>query len=130
MNKISKIFGAVAVAGVIAAGSAAFTAGGLRTDGQAAADQFIGGTVSQSVSGATLTNVAYTFSDPITKRDVSAITLTFVEDMTDLDVAVTPTGSGLTAFTCTTDGSVDEQVNCIGGTASDLTSLAVAVTKS
>jgi hypothetical protein len=69
-----KILGAVAVAGLVAATGSAFTGTGLSNSAGAA--QFVGGTVSQTVSGATLTDISYEFSDG-TQTAVDGITLTF-----------------------------------------------------
>src|SRR5690349_11214 len=56
-----KLIGAAAVAAVVAAGGSAFTGTGV-TD-NAAASQFVGGTVSQSITGATLNDISYHFTD-------------------------------------------------------------------
>ncbi|MCW2493940.1 MAG: hypothetical protein JWN47_3304 [Frankiales bacterium] len=101
MRKSTKFLAAVAFAGLAAAGGSAFTGSGLSTSGSAAADQFVGGTVSQAVTGATLSNVAYTYSDG-TKTAVTAITLTFVNTTDGRTVAVTPSGgsAGVGTFGC------------------------------
>jgi hypothetical protein len=76
MNAIIKTLGAFAIAGTVAAGGSAFTGGGLTMT--ADATQFVGGTVSQTISGATLTDVNYTLntSNPA-KTTVGAVVLSF-----------------------------------------------------
>ncbi len=98
MRKSSKIIVAVAFAGLAAAGSAAFTGSGLSSS--AGATQFIGGTVNQGVSGATLTDVEYSFTDA-TKTATNQVLLTFATDADGKTVAISLSGSGATAFTCT-----------------------------
>jgi hypothetical protein len=58
MRKSAKIITALSVTGLAVAAGSAFTGAGLSTT--AGASQFIGGTVEQTVDGATLTNLAYT----------------------------------------------------------------------
>lgn len=52
-----QMLGGVAVAGVVAAGSTAFTAGGVSVAGLGATNAFLGGKVSQAVHGATITGM-------------------------------------------------------------------------
>lgn len=74
MRKSVKIAIATAFAGLVAAGGAAFTATGLNQ--APSTDQFIGGTVTQTVHGATLDGVVYHFSDA-THNVVDGMTVTF-----------------------------------------------------
>ena len=60
MNK-RKFLAAVAVAGVVVAGGSAFTSIGVTNN--AGATAFVGGTVSQAVSGAALTSIVYNYSN-------------------------------------------------------------------
>ncbi len=98
--KSSKIIAAAAIAVLAAAGGTAFTATGVATSGNAAAAQFVGGTVSQAVTGATLSDIAYTYADT-TNKDVDGITLTFADDLS-LGKAVTasPAGGAGGTFAC------------------------------
>jgi hypothetical protein len=100
MNTKHKLFGAVAVAGAIAASGSAFTGTGVATSGQAASAQFVGGTVSQSVTGATLTAIAYSFADTTSKTLVNSIALTFASTADGRTVAVAPAGGTGGTFTC------------------------------
>jgi len=61
MNNVTKILGSVAIAGVIAAGSSAFTAGGLTsTAGDAVS---LGGTITQEINGdMTVTGIVYDYA--------------------------------------------------------------------
>jgi hypothetical protein len=93
-----KILGAVAVAGLVAATGSAFTGTGLTRTAPAA--QFVGGTVSQAVTGATLSQIQYAFSDG-TNTAVNGITLTFAAGADGKDVSVATTGGSGGTFTCT-----------------------------
>jgi hypothetical protein len=99
MNTKHKLFGALAVAGVIAASGSAFTGTGVATSGQAASAQFVGGTVSQSVTGATLTGITYSFADTAAKTLVNSIALA-VTAADGRAVAVAPAGGTGGTFTC------------------------------
>jgi hypothetical protein len=99
MRKSLILAGAAGLAGLAIAGGAAFTGAGLSTSGSAAAPQFIGGTVNQAVTGATLNSVNYTFTDA-TNTAVDQIDLTFAAGANSRTVAVTPHGAGAGDFTC------------------------------
>jgi len=100
------IVGAVgALGGSAFTGSAftgsAFTGTGVSTSGTAASAQFVGGTVSQAVTGATLTAISYGYTDT-TDTKVSTTTLTFATTADGHAVTVAPSGggSGVGTFTC------------------------------
>ena len=98
MKNITKIAGAIAMAGAIAAGSSAFTAGGL-TD--SAPVGWIGGEVRQTVVGAALDSIRYTFAPLDTdSTTVTGIELVFVGDVAGGTVEVDVDGE-TTPFTCT-----------------------------
>ncbi|WP_430780472.1 hypothetical protein [Actinoplanes sp. G11-F43] len=106
MRNMVQLLGGVAAAGVIAAGSTAFTAAGL-TNNVAGTSTFIGGTTSHTITGATLTAISFTADTAQTPTRVSAfaMTLSGAADGTTV-VATTPgaTGGGgtpATAWTCT-----------------------------
>jgi len=69
--------GGVAVAGVVAAGSTALTGTGLAFGGSGTgtAAQFVGGAVTQTVTGATLTSIAYDYVDAIGQTKVNKMTI-------------------------------------------------------
>ena len=71
MRNSIKFLGALAVAGLVAAGGSAFTGAGLNSS--VPADQFIGGSVTQTVSGATLESTKYV----LTANNVTGINLVF-----------------------------------------------------
>jgi hypothetical protein len=98
MRKSAKIVTAVAVAGLAFASGSAFTGTGLANS--APATQFIGGTVSQSVTGATLAGVTYAFADTDAKTQVNSITLNFTDTTDGHTVAVTPSGGTGGTFAC------------------------------
>ncbi|WP_203780379.1 hypothetical protein [Paractinoplanes rishiriensis] len=139
MNLLQMV-GGVAAAGVVAAGTTALTGTGLATT--AGASQFVGGTVSQSVTGATLESVTYAFSDG-TKTIVNSVTLAFsTGTATGKTVTITPTGGAYAgtaiggSWTCATgaDSTLctvkDSSAAAVTGPAngwSGLTSLAITV---
>ncbi|MDT7550389.1 MAG: hypothetical protein QOE84_2783 [Actinomycetota bacterium] len=129
MNTKHKLFGALAVAGVIAASGSAFTGTGLGNT--APATQFVGGTVSQTVTGATLAGIAYSFADAPANTLVNSIALTFTTTADGRTVAVAPAGGTGGTFTCTavssnastcTFAAADTETGYLG-----LTGLAVTV---
>jgi hypothetical protein len=97
MRKFTKLVGAVAVAGLVAAGGSAFTATGLLNS--AGASQYIGGTVTQSVTGATLESIEYGFSDSPANTSVSSVTLGLSGDVDGKTPGISLTGG--TPFSCT-----------------------------
>lgn len=99
-----KLIGAVAVVGILAAGGSAFTATGLTST--AGASQFIGGTVSQAVTGATLNGITYGFTDA-TNTAVDTVTLTFAADAVGKHVAIALAGNGASTSSCTDVHGVD-----------------------
>jgi hypothetical protein len=133
MRNPTKVFGAIAVAGLVAAGGSAFTGTGLATTGTAASAQFVGGTVSQAVTGATLSDIKYDYAADGTQTAVNKITLTFSSDTADLrTVTATPTGgAGGATFGCEPIGTVTTHVSVCtpttGTSYTGLTSLSVAV---
>lgn len=99
MRKSAKIISAVAVAGLAFAASAAFTGAGLTNN--AGASQFVGGEISQTVSGATLSNVSYVFTDA-TNTAVSGVNLSFADAQSDgQQVTIALTDGSEATFTCT-----------------------------
>ena len=102
MRTSQKIMLALGLGAVALAGGTAFTGTGLATE--APATQFLGGTVSQTVTGATLSGVGYAFANAPANTEVSTINLTFTNTADGRTVAVAPTG-GTGSFTCTTVAS-------------------------
>lgn len=129
MKKSSKLVTALAVAGLAFASGSAFTGTGLDTT--AGATQFVGGTVSQSVTGATLAGITYGFSDTESKTSVNNISLVFTGTADGLAVTATPTGGTGGTFSCT-DVAANASTCTYTPTAGEngytgLSSLAVAV---
>jgi hypothetical protein len=90
-----QLLGGVAVAGAVAAGATAFTATGLTNS--AGSTQFVGGTISQTVTGTALSSIAYAYTDA-TDTTVDFITQT---------VTGTALSSIAYAYTDATDTTVD-----------------------
>jgi hypothetical protein len=127
MKNVTKIVGAVAIAGVIAAGSSAFTAGGLSM----VADESVslGGTVSQSVTGEiSLTDVGYTYNgaDP---NGVTSIQLTFGAPTASRVVTLVATGTsgGAVTFGCATSLTANVTCTATGSGYVGLDSIAVTI---
>jgi hypothetical protein len=91
MRNLIQLLGGVAVAGVVAAGSTAFTAAGLTsTVNTAGTTVFAGGSVTQTVVGGVLTNVT-TASIDASGTQINQFTLQFNSD--------TPAGRPVTLTT-------------------------------
>jgi hypothetical protein len=135
MRKSTKLVGtlAFAVAGLTAVGGAALTGTGVATSGTAASAQFVGGTVSQAVTGATLTAVTYGYTDA-TDTQVSTIALTFATTADGHAVTVAPSGGGAGVGTFTCGNTLSNASSCTYTAGTDtftgytsLTSLATTV---
>jgi hypothetical protein len=98
MRKSNKILLAAGLAAAALAGGTAFTGTGLATT--APSTQFLGGTVSQTVSGATLAGVEYAFANAPANTEVSTITLTFSNTADGRTVALAPAGGSGGTFSC------------------------------
>ena len=122
------MFAAVAVVGAGGLAGSAFTASGITNN--AGATQFVGGTVSQSVTGATLSSVAYSFGDAPANTAVRSALLTFADATTD---GMTPTvelsGGNAVAFTCTAIEAIGHTSTCTtaGADRTGVTGIAITV---
>lgn len=85
-----QLLGGVAAAGVIAAGTTALTGSGVVRTGTAA-DQFVGGTVTQTITGAQVTGVVYGYYDTNSQNQVNSIAIT-VAGANGKTLTVTPGG--------------------------------------
>ena len=102
MRTRNRIVTALAAVGVVAAAGSAFTATGVTTTGNAASPQFVGGTVSQAVTGATLNDIVYSFEDT-TNTAVDGATLTFTDALADGRAVTAVANDGLASeadFAC------------------------------
>ncbi|MHA7153473.1 hypothetical protein [Arthrobacter sp. TMN-50] len=127
MKKSTKLVAALAVAGLAFAGGSALTGTGLSTT--AGSTQFVGGTVSQSVTGATLSSLVYGYTDN-TKTAVNSVTLTFADATGGKTPTIALTGGTATTFTCTAISATTFVSTCSPGTGlsqSGVTSAAVTV---
>ena len=99
------IVGAVALIGAVGVGGTALTATGLTNN--AGSSQFVGGSVSQSVTGAALTSVTYGYADT-TNTAVDTVDLVFDANSAGKTVAVTIHQGGTpTVLTCVSDDDAD-----------------------
>ncbi|MFG1989156.1 hypothetical protein ACGFJ7_04130 [Actinoplanes sp. NPDC048988] len=107
-----QIVGGVAAAGVIATGATALTGHGVAFGGSATPDQFVGGTIQQTVSGgATVTNVVYGRDLSGTKITSIAVTISGADTRY---LTLTPTGTGFSTLSDGTSGDVADQWKCTG----------------
>jgi hypothetical protein len=127
---ILQMAGGVVVAGVVAAGATAVTGAGVTLSGTAT-DQWVGGTATQTISGASVTGVAYTYVDAA-KTQVSSIVIN-ISGAPSKTVTITPSGTFSTSpladeWTCSGTNSVTAayhasavQLTFPSGGASDVT---------
>ncbi|RKO25306.1 hypothetical protein D7Z96_05675 [Pseudarthrobacter phenanthrenivorans] len=101
MRTSAKIITALSVTGLALAAGSAFTGTGVVN--AAGSSQFVGGTVSQTVTGATLNSLVYGFTDG-TNTAVNKVTLTFAEGVAGKVPTVSLTGGTATTFSC---GAID-----------------------
>ena len=126
-NRAKIMIGAAAVVGVFSAGTA-FASSGLTNN--AGPTQFVGGTTGQSVTGATLSSVVYTFGDAPANTAIHSALLTFADSNTD---AKTPTivftGGNAVVFTCTAIEATGHTSTCTtaGADRTGVTSVAISV---
>ncbi|WP_307612928.1 hypothetical protein [Pseudarthrobacter sp. W1I19] len=129
MRTSAKIVTALSVTGLALAAGSAFTGAGLVN--AAGSSQFVGGTVTQSVTGATLTNLEYGFTNATNSDAVNKVTLTFAPGATGKAVNISLAGGTPADFTCT-DIDVDGLSICdptVPGTSqSGVTNASVTVT--
>lgn len=125
MRKSTTLLSALAIAGLGLAGGSAFTGSGLTNN--AGATQFVGGTVSQTFTGATLSTVAYTYSDASNTAIHSAL-LTFAADADGKLVAIAFTGSASGTFVCTAVEATGHTSTCTASVnAADVTAVDITV---
>ena len=117
---------ALAVAGLVATAGSAFTGSGLSTSGQAPGSQFVGGSVSQTNTGAVLTSTKYTVANNL----VTGINLTFDSASAGKVLAVTLGGQTYTcsAIATTTDEVPVTAAACSASPGAANTSNALSVT--
>jgi hypothetical protein len=105
MRTASKIIVGATLAGLAAAGGAAFTGAGL-TQHVNAATQFIGGTVQETITGADVTGVVYNYSP--TDSIVTSVDLTFAATVENRIVTI-QLGHN---YTCTVDTMTPTSATC------------------
>lgn len=110
----TKILGALAVAGLVAGGGAAFTASGLSFGAGENDKELVGGTVTQTVEGATVESIVYGFADPGVNTQTNKVTVTFGGTLGELTGrAVTAQETGGT-WNAAADGFVCTAINVSG----------------
>jgi hypothetical protein len=106
-----QLVGGVAVAGAVAAGATAFTATAGIT--QTSASQFVGGSVTQAVTGAgNVNSIAYTWANAPANTQLTTAVVTFAAAVpAGKSVTVTPGGGSYTApansMSCTANAGRD-----------------------
>jgi hypothetical protein len=121
--------GAAALAGAVGIGGVAFTSTGVTNN--AGGSQFVGGTVTQSVNGATLSSIDYSFTDGA-NTSINAVLLTFADANADTKVpTVVFSAATQESFTCSAVSTEVHTSNCIptaaGPTQTGATGIAVTV---
>ena len=123
------LLGTIALAGAaaIALSGIALTGSGVTTT--AGSTQFVGGTVTQGVTGATLSSIAYTFGDAPANTAIRSALLTFGPDADGKAVAIEFTGGNAVAFTCTAVEVTGHTSTCTtaGADRTGVTSAAITV---
>jgi hypothetical protein len=126
MRKSAKIITALSVTGLAVVAGSAFTGAGLtNNDGPT---QFIGGTVNQLVTGATLESLTYGFGDDTTKTTAKSVVMTFGEDANGKSVDLVLTGSTDPVnedFVCT--GVITNNTITYGGSQKDVSKATITV---
>lgn len=113
-KRVKVVAGVSALLGVVMAGGAAFTATGVSTVSQPAGSlQFVGGTVTQSVTGTVLSDINYGFADYPVDTKVDAVQLFFSDDNAD--------GATVSATLTDLAGSVPLTCGDVGASESALT---------
>jgi hypothetical protein len=134
MRNLIQLAGGVAVAGVVAAGSTAFTAGaglGLTETSTATATRFIGGTVTQTVTGARVNGIAFAYANGPSNTQITGVTITFNDASADGKTVVVTPGGGAYGNSSVADqfycGAVaSASVTCITALTSDGTHAAAS----
>lgn len=125
MRTSAKIVTALSVTGLALAAGSAFTGAGLVNE--AGDSQFIGGQVSQNVTGATLTNLEYVFTDG-TNTAVDQVRLSFAAGAEGKNVDLSLAGGTPVGFSCT--DIVDGESVCDAGVATQSSVTGATVTVS
>ncbi|MDT4987951.1 MAG: hypothetical protein QOI74_2045 [Micromonosporaceae bacterium] len=112
MRKSTQFIAAAGFAGLVAVGGAAFTGSGLSTSGTAASDSFVGGTVSQSIKGATLTDISYSYVDA-SNTAIESAALTFADEAATYGKTITAVLSGGTGTNLTCTGTLSVTVHSV-----------------
>jgi hypothetical protein len=109
-KRVKVVAGVSALLGVVVAGGAAFTASYLTASGQALAPQYIGGTITQTVTGLVIEDINYGYTDD-TDADIDAVQLVFnsvnaVGATVDVTLAFTGDSGTPAVMDCDVVGSV------------------------
>ena len=132
LSKRAKIMiGAVALVGAggaFAAAGNAFTGSGVTNN--AGSSQFVGGTVTQGVTGATLNSVVYTFGDAPANTAIHSALLTFGTGTDGKTVNVAFSGGNTVAFTCTAIEATGHTSTCTTAGADETGAASIAITVS
>lgn len=113
MRKSAKIITALSVAGLAVAAGSAFTGGGLTN--AAPSSQFIGGSVTQSIGGATLNAIDYTYVTGGSNTAIASVTLTFADVPASYGKTVTAVlagGSGINLTCLEALSSTNQTIVC------------------
>jgi hypothetical protein len=112
MKLATKILGSVAIAGILASGGSAFTGAGLNLTGSASSNSFVGGSVTQTVSGAQLKSVAY-HTAAADSKEIDQITLTFTGSVGDMAALAAKAQGDITAVATGATNGTDAPFTCL-----------------
>ena len=137
MNILSvKLLGAVAVAGLVAAGGTAFTTSTDLATGSSANvsnTRFLGGSVSQTVTvgAGTQVDLTYVRAGTPNQNKLASITLVFADALVNSDVTLDATygtsANDQSAVACTSSDQITYVCNVTDQSIADLTSITVHV---
>jgi hypothetical protein len=100
-KRVKVLIGTAAFVGAASIALSGLAVTGTGVTNNAGSTQFVGGTVSQGVTGAALSSIAYTFGDAPANTAIHSALLTFGVDADGRTVAMQFTGGNAVVFTCT-----------------------------
>jgi hypothetical protein len=127
MRNMIQLLGGVAVAGVVAAGSTAFTGAGASTALTGVNTPHLGGTITQTITGARLTGLTITNA---VAGQITGFALTFADTPDGKTVALTAdgtAGAGSPTFTCTDVSSLASTCTISASYKTNISTLSITV---
>jgi hypothetical protein len=128
-KRAKMLIGTAALVGAASIALSGIAVTGTGVTNNAGSTQFVGGTVSQGVTGATLSSIAYTFGDAPANTAIRSALLTFGTGADGKTVGIEFTGGNAVAFTCTAVEVTNHTSTCTtaGADRTGATSAAITV---